>query len=125
MTRKEKIGKLTSAVKKIYFGEKKELLSNVQKLIDTEFDPDNPENMDAVFEQNGLFSPYRKAASVPSKGLQQGTDIARKVHPTAWFPMIHGICPGVKCPDGREKRCSLCPYLITGRLFLEGVQHLV
>ena len=37
--------------------------------------------------------------------------------------MIHGICPGVKCPEGRERKCSLCPHLITGKLFIEGVQH--
>ena len=37
--------------------------------------------------------------------------------------MIHGICPGVKCPEGRENKCSLCPYLITGKLFMDGVVH--
>lgn len=37
--------------------------------------------------------------------------------------MIHGICPAVKCPEGREDSCSLCPYLITGKLFTEGITH--
>ena len=37
--------------------------------------------------------------------------------------MIFGICSGTKCPDGRENRCSLCPYLISGKIFLDGVIH--
>ena len=44
-----------------------------------------------------------------------------KISPLNWLPVTGGICPGVKCPEGREKKCSLCPYFITGLYFIDGV----
>ena len=59
-----------------------------------------------------------------SDTMKSGIDIATIKHPTSWFPMISGICPGVQCPEGRERKCSLCNYFITGKLFLNGVIHM-
>lgn len=77
-----------------------------------------------ILNDNGIFSMPRKVTARDDKaavGLAE--EAASQNHPTLWYPMIHGICPGVKCPDGRENRCSLCPYLLTGRLFMNGVIH--
>lgn len=41
-------------------------------------------------------------------------------HPATWASLLFGICPGASCPNG-NMRCSLCPYLITGPLFLKGI----
>lgn len=84
-------------------------------------------SIDAVLRilgDNGMFAMPRKVSIKDEKasiGLAQ--EAALQNHPTMWYPMIHGICPGVKCPEGREDKCSLCPYLLTGRLFLNGVVH--
>jgi hypothetical protein len=43
-----------------------------------------------------------------------------KTHPATWKWVHVGICPGVSCPYGHMK-CSLCPYLVTGVLFIKGI----
>lgn len=127
LTRDEKETALKSAVGKIYFGGKEDLIKNSSDLIRgelTEAYSKSKESMETAFDNNALFSLHRKASVTDgSKSLQLGTDIAVKKHPTNWIPMIHGICPAVKCPEGREHKCSLCPYLITGKLFLNGIAH--
>ena len=89
------------------------------------YDTDKPEKIENAFHANGLFSMKRKSSSESQGGTQinNGISIAKTSHPSTWTPMIFGICPATKCPDGRENRCSLCPYLITGRVFLDGVIH--
>jgi len=127
LTREEKEMSLRSASAKIFFGEKEDLVQNINGLIKEEFvNAYNKSEKDIVqsFNDNKLFSLYRKAsATKTSKELFLGTDIAKEKHPTTWRPMIQGICPGVKCPEGRENKCSLCPYLITGKLFINGIVH--
>jgi hypothetical protein len=85
----------------------------------------NIADIDRMLNDNNLFSLDRKSSSESIGGtkIDKGTDIALTSHPSSWTPMIFGICPGTKCPDGRENRCSLCPYLITGKIFLDGVIH--
>ncbi|MCR8710980.1 hypothetical protein [Aliarcobacter butzleri] len=38
--------------------------------------------------------------------------------------MISGICPGIQCPEGRERKCSLCSYFIIRKIFLDEVIHM-
>jgi len=127
LTRDEKIQKLRSAVDKIYFGAKEDLLENTSDLIKGELTrayQKGKENMETAFEDNALFSMNRKASyTEETHKLQKGVEVAQEKHPTSWIPMVHGICPAVKCPEGRENKCSLCPYLITGKLFINGVVH--
>ena len=125
----EKRELLATAVNKIFLTDGKDTLENLQNFlldeIPNNYDLNKPEGINKAFEENGLFSLDRKSSS-DSKGstqIDKGTELARFSHPSSWTPMIFGICPGVKCPDGRENRCSLCPYLITGKLFLDGVIH--
>ncbi len=127
LTRKEKVEKLESAIDKIFFGDKENLIENSADLIHGELTrayKGGKENLETSFEDNALFSMSRKASyTEEALKLEKGTEIAQKKHPTCWLPMIHGICPGVKCPEGRENKCSLCPFLITGKLFIDGVIH--
>lgn len=127
LTREEKESKLKSAVDKIFFGRKENIIENSKDLIKGEmvraFNKGKDETAQAL-EDNALISLNRKASSSNSQqSLDKGTTIALTKHPSSWMPMIHGICPGVKCPEGRENKCSLCPYLITGKLFMDGVVH--
>ena len=129
LTRKEMEVKLSSAVANIYFGEKEDLIENTSNFIKGELTPAyelGKDSLEASIADNKLFSLHRKASfneTEGSKKLELGTDIAIDKHPISWIPMIHGICPAVKCPEGRENKCSLCPYLITGKLFMNGVVH--
>jgi hypothetical protein len=129
LTNEEKVEAMSSAVSKLFFGREENLVETVNKFvlgeIPANYDTDNPEDLKRALDDNGLFSLIRKNGFENSKheNMEIGTDIAINKHPSEWFAMIHGICPGVKCPVGRERKCSLCPYLITGRLFLEGLVH--
>ena len=129
LTRKEKEVKLKSAIDNIYFGKQDELIQNTSDLIKgelTEAYKLGAETLETSFEKNALFSLHRKASFGDTKKLRKlelGTSVLTEKHPTSWIPMIHGICPAVKCPEGREHKCSLCPYLITGKLFIDGVVH--
>jgi hypothetical protein len=125
LTLEEKKSKLKSAIKKIYFGKPNTLIQSTTDLIRGEFIDaynNNKEDLDKALNQNHLFSLNRK---LPDKSTHSeyvlGVEIARKNHPSTWSPMVHGICPAVQCPDGRENKCSLCPYLITGKLFINGI----
>ncbi len=127
LTRDEKVKKLKSAIQEIYFGDKEKLIENSANLIRGELTDAymaGKKNLETAFEDNALFSLHRKASSATqSLRLEKGTSIALHKHPSSWIGMIHGICPRVQCPEGRENKCSLCPYLITGKLFIEGVVH--
>lgn len=125
----EKKELLSTAVKKIFLIDGEETTENLQSFlldeIANQYDSSNPKAIDNAMHRNGLFSLKRKSSSESQGGtkIQKGTDLARISHPSTWTPMIFGICPGTRCPDGRENRCSLCPYLITGKVFLDGVIH--
>lgn len=119
----EKKDKLKSAIENIYFDGPKEQIKNTSDLIRGELVSayeDDQNKLQEALAQNDLFSLSR---SVPesSKHSEYILGVEVNNHPSTWLPMIHGICPAVKCPDGRENRCSLCPYLITGKLFLNGI----
>jgi len=127
LTREEKESALRSAVDQIYFGEKEKMLEHTHDLIRGELTRayhDGEKGMVRALEDNKLFSLYRKPWDDGDyRDLYPGNEIATQIHPSRWQPMIYGICPGVACPDGRENHCSLCPHLITGKLFLEGITH--
>jgi hypothetical protein len=128
-TKEEKKEILKSAVDKIRFDEPKELVQNIENFIFNEipskYNISNPNNVKKAFKENGLFSMDRKASCLnESMDIDLGIDLAAVKHPSSWFPMISGICPGVQCPEGRERKCSLCSYFITGKLFLDGVIHM-
>lgn len=121
----EKKKKLKSAVQKIYFGDSSELLKSTSDLLKGElvqaFEKDK-DSMQRALSDNALFSLHKETFKESSKmNFASGTDIALQHHPSTWSPMIHGLCPAVTCPQGRENRCSLCPYLITGKLFANGI----
>jgi len=125
LTLAEKKEKLKSAVQKIYFGDPTTLLQSTSDLISGELVDAYEKNKDefsTALKDNALFSLNRKLpdGSINTEYVP-GTEIAKEHHPSTWLPMVHGICPAVKCPDGREHKCSLCPYLITGKLFINGI----
>jgi hypothetical protein len=125
----EKRELLATAVNKIFITDGENTVSNLQSFLLNEipnnYDTNNVDDIDRMLNDNNLFSLDRKSSSESIGGtkIDKGTDIALTSHPSSWTPMIFGICPGTKCPDGRENRCSLCPYLITGKIFLDGVIH--
>ncbi len=125
----EKLNRLREVAGKVNIVlEKKSTIEDTQKLILGDISKAAESgSVDAVvriLEDNGIFSLPRKITAKDEKASRLlGEEAAYSNHPTMWYPMIHGICPGVKCPDGREDKCSLCPYLLTGRLFLNGVIH--
>lgn len=129
LTYEEKVGAMSSAVSKLFFGQEENLVDTINKFVMDEipsnYNTDNPEDLKRALDDNGLFSLIRKNGFDNNRheNMDTGTDIATNKHPSEWFAMIHGICPGVKCPVGRERKCSLCPYLVTGRLFLDGIVH--
>jgi len=120
---------LSSAYKKVFLGIDKNLVESSKELVYDEFGElykkDGMAGIDNGFTKNGLFSLQRKSLSSVTdlEKLELGTTIAKRSDPSTWFALIHGICPGVQCPEGREKKCSLCPYLITGRIFFDGIVH--
>lgn len=127
LERSEKEKTLRSAVENIFFGNKETLVESSNSLIKGELTNaynEGKEGIKNALSNNKLFSLYRKASATNGgKELDKGTEIATVKHPSTWRPMIHGLCPAVKCPEGREDKCSLCPYLITGKLFSVGIIH--
>lgn len=125
LTLEERKEKLKSAVKNIYFGDPDTLIESTADLINGELVEayeNNKEDLSTALRDNALFSLNRKVPlDSNSSDYTPGTEIAKEHHPSTWLPMVHGICPAVKCPDGREHKCSLCPYLITGKLFINGI----
>ena len=125
LTMKEKKEKLKSAIGKIYFGNADKLIESTSDLLKGELTQAYEKSkgeIETTLADNALFSFARKPFfGATEREFEKGTEIALHHHPSTWFPMVHGICPAVKCPEGREDRCSLCPYLITGKLFINGI----
>ena len=129
-TYQEKKDLLRTAVEKISFGSDENLLKSAEEFVFAEipkhYNTSNPKEIRKVFRENGLFSLPRKASSLfeDTYDIDLGVDIAIDIHPSLWKPMIHGICPSVSCLEGRDRKCSICPYFITGRLFINGIKHM-
>lgn len=70
-----------------------------------------------LLEEKGLFFLDRTIDGMQEDKHGKGYV---KTHPATWKWVDVGICPGVSCPYGHMK-CSLCPYLITGVLFIKGI----
>ncbi len=104
----------------------KEAITDAQKLITSELAPkysgENSEALKQELKHHKLFSLHKN--SPDGKNYELGVNIALEKDPLLYRPMIHGICPAVECPIGRENRCSLCPHLITGKPFASGVAHM-
>lgn len=129
-TYEEKKDLLRSAAQKINFNSDENLLNSAEEFVFNEipnnYNTSNPKDIKKVFKANGLFSLKRKATALfdDTYDVELGTDIAIDIHPSLWKPMVHGICPGVSCLEGRDRKCSICPYFITGRLFINGLKHM-
>ena len=133
LTKEEQMKKLKSSINGLFFGEKETLEQNVKEFVFDELSSNVPtttnkqytNKIENLVEDNALFSLHRRDtfSNKHSESFEIGTDIAKKVHPSLWQTHIFGICPSVLCESGRERKCSLCPYLITGKLFMHGVIH--
>lgn len=129
-THNEKKEILRTAVNQIDFSEEDDFLLNVESFIYDEipnnYDMTSSKGVKKAFKDNGLFSLSRNSYSGNSIKIdvELGTDIAIDRHPSLWTPMVHGICPATTCLEGRDRKCSLCPYFITGRLFIKGIKHM-
>ncbi len=127
-TQEEKKEILQSAVEKLRFDQPESIVNNIENFIFNEipsnYNTKDPKDIKRAFTENGLFSMKRKATTLNDIEIGLGTDLASLKHPSSWFPMISGICPGVQCPEGRERRCSLCSYFVTGKIFLNGIIHM-
>ncbi len=126
LTEEERRRALTSAIRNIRLGKREEAVESGKTFIAEEIVEawnGGDEALAEALERNDLFSLPRKADSTreDAENVRLGTEIAFGIHPSNWRPMVHGICPAASCPEGRENRCSLCPFFITGRLFLDGV----
>jgi hypothetical protein len=123
LTYKEKTDLLKSAELKIMFNNPEKLEENTKEFIEKEilpnFDEKTPDRLKNILDKNDLFTQKVKKNS-NSKAVDAINEII-KISPLNWIPVTGGICPGVKCPEGREKKCSLCPYFITGLYFIDGV----
>ena len=120
----EKKELLKSAEKSIMFDNPEKLKDAKEKLIQEEifpyYDPEKPEKLKSILETNKLFTPRVKKGSNTTKIINAIDEVA-KISPLNWIPIAGGICPSTTCPDGREKRCSLCPYFVTGIHFLDEI----
>ena len=127
LTKEEKEKSLKSAIDHIYFGDSSTLMESTSGLLKGEFArayDKGADSLEKAFSDNKLSSFYRKdSINDTSNKRESGIEVSLSKHPSTWRPMIHGICPSVKCPEGRENKCSLCPYLITGKLFVNGITH--
>ncbi|AXX95691.1 site-specific integrase [Arcobacter ellisii] len=86
-----------------------------------------PEKILMELKKNHLFTLKRIVTDVRKTTntrieIDNGLEVMSEIHWTHWQSYSFGICgkPDV-CPIGAENRCSLCPYLATGPLFLQGV----
>ena len=124
LTNKEKRKLLKSAELKIMFDNPSKLKENtdifIRKEILPHYDENNCDKLKAILTKNHLFTQEVKKGSKSSTKINSIEDIA-KISPLNWIPIAGGICPNVACPDGREKKCSLCPYFITGVYFIDGI----
>lgn len=124
LTSEEKKKLLRSAERKIMFDNPEKLKDNTEEFIQKEilpyYDKNNPDKLKKILSDNNLFTQKVKKSSTSVKKIDAIDEIV-KISPLNWIPIAGGICPNVMCPDGREKKCSLCPYFITGMYFIDGV----
>ena len=124
LTNEDKKRLLKSAELQIMFDNPSKLKENTNKFIKKEilpnYDEGNPDKLKSILSKNNLFTPEVKKSSNSNAKVSSIEDIA-KISPLNWIPVAGGICPNVACPDGREKKCSLCPYFITGIYFTDGI----
>ena len=124
LTNEEKKKLLRSAEHKIMFDNPEKLKDNTEKFIQKEilphYDKNNPDKLKKILSDNNLFTQKVKKSSTSSRKVDAIDEIV-KISPLQWIPIAGGICPNVVCPDGREKKCSLCPYFITGIYFIDGI----
>ena len=124
LSNEEKRRLLRSAEQKIMFDDPARITDNTKKMIYNEilpyYDKENPNKLKKILDKNALFAQKRKKSS-NSEVKIDGMEEVLKISPLQWLPIVGGICPSIACPDGREKRCSLCPYFITGRYFIDGI----
>lgn len=124
LTNEDKKRLLKSAELQIMFDNPSKLTENTDEFIKKEilpnYDENNPDKLKSILSKNNLFTPEVKKSSKSTAKVNSIEDIA-KISPLNWIPVAGGICPNVACPDGREKKCSLCPYFITGIYFIDGI----
>ena len=124
LTNEKKKRLLRSAEYKIMFDNPEKLKENTEKFIQKEillhYDKNNPDKLKKILSDNNLFTQKVKKSSTSSKKVDAIDEIV-KISPLQWISIAGGICPNVVCPDGREKKCSLCPYFITGIYFIDGI----
>ena len=124
LTNENKKKLLKSAELKIMFDNPSKLKENTEELIKKEilphYDEKNPDKLKNILTKNNLFTQEVKKNSNSSVKINSIEEIS-KISPFNWIPVAGGICPNIVCPDGREKKCSLCPYFITGIYFIDGI----
>ena len=124
LTNENKKELLKSAEFKIMFDNSAKLKENTEEFIKKEilphYDENNSDKLKSILAKNNLFTQEVKKGSKSTAKINSIEDIV-KISPFNWIPVAGGICPGVVCPDGREKKCSLCPYFITGIYFIDGI----
>lgn len=123
LTYEEKL-KILRSSSGVYLGEGENVKANTKKVIEEEFvnafKTKGVKGVKECFESNNMFIVTQNDTS-KLKNKDKILEEVLKIHPTSWIPMPGGICPGVKCPEGKEKKCSLCSYFITGKIFLDGI----
>ena len=97
--------------------------NTILETIDTE----NSDDILEALKSNNLFTMKRVVfrADVEThnkKMIDNGLELVSQVHWSFWEPFTYGICgkPDA-CPFGAQNRCSLCPYLVTGPMYLHGI----
>lgn len=101
--------------------------NNIPKTIIQYIPSDNPKEILAELKKNNIFTLPRitinaKLTKNVREEISNGLELMSKIHWTHWKSYSFGICGKPDgCPIGAEDRCSLCPYLATGPLYLHGV----
>lgn len=101
--------------------------THIPKEIIQHIPSDNPEEIHAELQKNSLFTLSRstihaRLSKNAREQISNGLELMSKIHWTHWKSYSFGICGKPDgCPIGAENRCSLCPYLATGPLYLHGV----
>lgn len=101
--------------------------TRIPKIMFEDVNAHNPEEVYKVLQDNHLFTMNRIAYD--HKGMVNNKEMVTdglmrvsKIHWSFWIPYTYGMCgqPNA-CPFGAQVRCSLCPYLVTGPMYLHGI----
>ncbi|MFY4859234.1 hypothetical protein ACOTVM_01635 [Aliarcobacter butzleri] len=90
-------------------------------------DSENPDEILAELKMNNIFTLPRintdvKKTTNTRTQISDGLERMCRIHWTHWNSYSFGICGQPdSCPVGAEGKCSLCPFLATGPLFLHGI----